>query len=302
MTQRGDQAEEQRASNDNASIAGMICISSCELVRVALRSSRSNESRSVPTHTNPVPIYFRQQTLRTVESSLRFGYTFAMTNASTLCLLYLRTSSATNVNGDSSLRQRDACERYAASQGLEIVQEFYDAAVSGADAVQDRPGFAAMLDRIEGNGVRLILVEDASRFARDLLVQEAGLAMLASRGVRLVTASGDDLTATDDPMRKMLRQIVGAVMEAEKARLVAKLKAARDRKAAQTGKPCGGLPRDMERQAALIELRAEFPDASMRLLSEKLAGRGFLTTEGKPVTVQEISRTLRRLSGLPAVA
>jgi hypothetical protein len=48
-------------------------------------------------------------------------------------------------------------------------------------------GIAALLDRIEGNGVRIVLVEDASRFARDLVVQELGIALLARRGVRLVT-------------------------------------------------------------------------------------------------------------------
>ena len=32
--------------------------------------------------------------------------------------------------------------------------EFYDAAVSGADHIDPRPGFAAMLERIEGNGAR----------------------------------------------------------------------------------------------------------------------------------------------------
>jgi len=41
-----------------------------------------------------------------------------------------------------------------------------------------RPGFAAMLERIEGNGVRTIIVETASRFARDLMVQEVGHAKL----------------------------------------------------------------------------------------------------------------------------
>jgi hypothetical protein len=51
-------------------------------------------------------------------------------------------------------------------------------AVSGADAIDARAGFAAMLKRIEGNGVRTIIVETASRFARDLMVQEVGYAML----------------------------------------------------------------------------------------------------------------------------
>ena len=81
-------------------------------------------------------------------------------------LAYLRTSSAANVDGDSAERQRVAIRAYAERAGIEVVQEFYDAAVSGADPIQTRIGFAAMLDRIEGNGVRLVLVEDASRFAR----------------------------------------------------------------------------------------------------------------------------------------
>ena len=41
-------------------------------------------------------------------------------------------------------------------------------------AIETRPGFAAMLERIESNGVRTILVETANRFARDLMVQEVG--------------------------------------------------------------------------------------------------------------------------------
>ena len=38
------------------------------------------------------------------------------------------------------------------------------------------------------------IVEDASRFARHLLTQEAGIALLVGLGVRVFTAAGDDLT------------------------------------------------------------------------------------------------------------
>ena len=53
-----------------------------------------------------------------------------------------------------------------------------DPAVSGAAPIESRPGFAALLDRVENNGVRVVLVEDASRFARDLVAQELGVLML----------------------------------------------------------------------------------------------------------------------------
>jgi hypothetical protein len=39
--------------------------------------------------------------------------------------------------------------RVQAADGYELVGEFYDAAVSGADPIDARPGFAAMLERIE---------------------------------------------------------------------------------------------------------------------------------------------------------
>ena len=74
-----------------------------------------------------------------------------------------------------------------------------------------------------------MLIEDASRFARELITQELGILSLIKRGVRVLTAAGDDLTATDDPFKKAMRQIAGAFAELEKARLVAKLRHARER-------------------------------------------------------------------------
>ena len=102
-------------------------------------------------------------------------------------LAYLRTSSAANVGNDkdSEKRQRHAIQAFTKQAGLEIVEEFYDAAVSGADPIETRAGFAALLDRIKGNGVRTVIVEDASRFAREVMAQELGITLLISRGVRV---------------------------------------------------------------------------------------------------------------------
>src|SRR5215203_4878315 len=88
-------------------------------------------------------------------------------------LAYLRTSSAANVgtDKDSDKRQRAAIAAFVKSHRFQIVEEFCDPGVSGADPIETRPGFTALLDRIEGNGVRTVVVEDASRFARDLVTQ-----------------------------------------------------------------------------------------------------------------------------------
>ena len=60
---------------------------------------------------------------------------------------YFRTSSSTNVGSDkdSLKRQQDAVRACAAALGFTIVHEYYDAAVSGADRVDSRKGFAEML-------------------------------------------------------------------------------------------------------------------------------------------------------------
>jgi DNA invertase Pin-like site-specific DNA recombinase len=231
-------------------------------------------------------------------------------------LAYLRTSSAANVGSDkdSEKRQRHAIAAFAKRAGYELAGEFYDAAVSGADPIQDRPGFAALLDRIEGNGVRTVIVEDASRFARELMAQELGITLLISRDVRLITASGDDLTASDDPTRKMMRQIAGAFAEYEKARLVAKLKAARERKRQDNGK-CEGRKTRIERAKQIDKavgeaLEQKLSEAmamakrlhraspktgkrlSLRKISAELAAAGHLNERGKPFNPWSIQNML----------
>src|SRR5215470_9822108 len=85
---------------------------------------------------------------------------------------YTRTSSATNCgeDKDSVPRQRKAIQAYANKAGYRIDQWFEDNDVKGADPIDSRPGFAAMIEAIAGNGCRTIVVETASRFARDLIV------------------------------------------------------------------------------------------------------------------------------------
>ena len=164
---------------------------------------------------------------------------------------YLRTSSAANVgeDKDSAKRQRAAIEAYAKASGYAIVDEFYDAAVTGADHVHERKGFAAMLARIEGNGVRVVLVETASRFARDILVQETGWRFLKERGIDLIAVDSPGAFLDDTPTSKMIRQLLGVISEFEKASTVAKL-AGRAAAQAHRHRREGGGPQEPRRGAS----------------------------------------------------
>ena len=217
---------------------------------------------------------------------------------------YYRTSSAANagVDKDSLARQRDAVMAYAKGHGLEIVREFYDAAVSGADPIDRRPGFVDMLAYIHGNGARTILIETANRFARDLAVQLAGHDLLKKRGIELIPVDAPDHFTNDTPTAKMVRQILGSVAEFEKTSLVLKLRGARDRKSIETGRRIEGrrgyrklnpeLVREARRLARKSPLTGEA--RSLRQIAAELAALGYVNGKGQPFAAETVRGLLDR--------
>src|SRR5215208_1503573 len=215
-------------------------------------------------------------------------------------IAYLRTSSAANVGADkdSDRRQREAIAAFGRRAGYEIVAEFYDAAVSGADPIDTRPGFAAMLERIEGNGARTIIVETASRFARDLMVQEVGHSMLRGRGIDLIAADNPGSFIDDTPTAKLVRQVLGAISEFDKAMTVAKLRGARERKRRDVGK-CEGRKCHAELNPELVALvkrlhrhKPKGGRMSLRAISAALAAQGYLNENGRPFAAASIKNML----------
>ena len=224
-------------------------------------------------------------------------------------IAYLRTSSAANVGGDSDKRQREAIARYAKAAGLEVATEFYDAAVSGADPIDQREGFTSLLAWAREHGVRTVIVENASRFARDVVVQETGYRLLTGQGFTLIAADDPDAFTADTPTQDLVRQILGAVAQFEKANLVAKLKAARDRMSRERGRRIEGrkgyavtdpkVTRDGH-EVRLLELAKRLARRSpktgkarsLRAISAELAGAGFTTAAGKPFSASQVQRLI----------
>jgi DNA invertase Pin-like site-specific DNA recombinase len=219
---------------------------------------------------------------------------------------YLRTSSATNVgeDKDTQKRQRSAVGGFAKRAGYDVVAEYSDDGVKGADPVDTRPGFSAMLQHVAGNGVRTVIVEAASRFARDLITQETGWRFLQDAGITLIAADSPDAFLDDTPTAVMIRQILGSVSQFEKAMLVAKLRGARERKKAITGK-CGGRKSYAERspEAVLLAKRlARYPikgrKRSLRNIAAELEAQGHLTATGTRYSAIAISNMV----ATPAIA
>ena len=203
----------------------------------------------------------------------------------TAAIAYLRTSSDTNVGADkdSDKRQRAAIARFAKASGYQITDEFYDDDVKGDVEVLSRPGFSALMDRIESNGVRTVIVEDAGRFARKLTVQEMAIEALTRDGVTVFTASGENLTDSDDPHRVAMRQMKGVFYQLDKAILIRRLKAARDRKSKELGRKI-----DVRKTVDVVYPEAtqrakylrRYKKMSLREIASTLASEGH-TTRGK---------------------
>src|SRR6478672_6466035 len=222
-----------------------------------------------------------------------------MANGLQPAVAYLRTSSAANVGADkdSDKRQRAAIDAFAKHARFTIVDEYYDA-VSGADPDQ-RPGFAEMLQSLAANCAKTIIVESPNRFARDLAVQLAGHDMLKALGISIIPASAPDFFTEDTPTAVLVRQVLGAIAQFEKASNVAKLAAARKRKREREGRCEGRKPlRETRREvvAPARSLRRRRPKGgqlSLRSVSKELAARGFLNELGKPYAAKSVASMLR---------
>jgi DNA invertase Pin-like site-specific DNA recombinase len=212
-----------------------------------------------------------------------------MTSDGPTAIAYYRTSSAANVDGDSEQRQRAAVMAYAERAGVTVAAEFYDAAVSGADPIDQRPGFRAVLVALRESGARTIIVETANRFARDLIVQETGWRYLQQLGIELIAADSPGAFLDETPTAVLIRQVLGAVAQFEKAALVAKLRAARDRAGRKGGRRAIAVT--MPAAAA----RARALTGSLRGIARQLAAEGHSSGSGRPFSPRIIAQMRRPL-------
>lgn len=212
-------------------------------------------------------------------------------------ITYLRVSGADQIKGDGFQRQRVACQAYATSSGMELVGEYIEA-ISGTFDGLERPVFATMLERIAGNGVRVVLIERADRLARDLMVSEALLCQLRKLGVQVFeSCSGLELTDASDPSRIMIRQMLGAVAEFNKRELVGKLAKAR-RRIRDNGQRCEGRKpfgaRAGESATLATMLALSKAGVSLRGVVRQLEAQALPTRSGRPWSPESVRLILAR--------
>lgn len=162
---------------------------------------------------------------------------------------YLRVSGRGQLSGDGFPRQNQAIRQYAKTSGIHIVHTFEERGVSGATDLDHRPALSALIEALHADGVKTVIVERVDRLARDLLVQESIIADLKRNGFEVISVAEPDL-CSDDPSRVLMRQVLGAFAQYEKAMIVGKLRGARQRKRAKQGRCEGRQPYGVHRGEA----------------------------------------------------
>jgi len=119
------------------------------------------------------------------------------------------------------------------------------------------------------------------------------MALFAGQGHQLVAVDSPEAFLSDTPTAVLVRQVLGAVSQFEKASLVAKLAAARKRQRRQPGK-CEGRKGYRETHPALVE-RARVLRRGGRTLAQvaaALASQGMVAGTGRPFAPAQIARLL----------
>jgi DNA invertase Pin-like site-specific DNA recombinase len=139
-------------------------------------------------------------------------------------VLYARFSPRRNAElCESCEHQLARLREYCEHEGIGIVGEFADEALSGGDALEDRPGmFDAASAAKKGD---LFIVTAWDRLFRDV---EKGLVfrtMLERKGVTIVSAT-EPATNDDSPLAKLMRTLALAFAEYERELTRARTRAA----------------------------------------------------------------------------
>ncbi|MEM1346876.1 MAG: recombinase family protein, partial [Pseudomonadota bacterium] len=126
-------------------------------------------------------------------------------------VIYCRVSSVAQVQDGHGLEsQATRCREYAARKGYTVVETFHEKAVSGG--LMERPAFTAMLAfiRRHADTGMVVVIDDISRFARDIESHWALRRTLTDMGGRLESPS---LTFGEDSDSVLIENLLASVSQ-----------------------------------------------------------------------------------------
>tara|TARA_Y100000593_G_scaffold81648_1_gene152855 strand:- start:16 stop:720 length:705 start_codon:yes stop_codon:yes gene_type:complete len=222
----------------------------------------------------------------------------------TMVVEYLRVSGKGQLEGDGQTRQRKANERFARRYGYNIAGSFFDGGVSGVTEFEARDELRALFDFVRENGIKVCLVENASRISRELMAGEVILNRFRELGCQVIeSASGVDLTNPEgDATKELIQRILSCVAEFQKKVDVAKLAEARARVRKVRGKCEGrkayGEESEQERETIALMRKLRRKRSGRRMgyhsIAKELNERGIASRTGSQWHANAVRRILMR--------
>ena len=225
--------------------------------------------------------------------------------ASGRAIAYLRVSTESQADSGLGLEaQQAAIEAAAARLGLSVIDTFTDSAVSGGLALEYRPALVAALDAIRAGDVLMVAKRD--RLGRDVLNVAMIERLVERRGARVHSAAGEG-TDDDGPTGRLMRQIIDAFAEYERALIRARTRAAMAA-AKKRGQRVGQIPFGMalgddgrklvpnqDERAVLAEIhRLRNRGYALFTIAEELNARGWRNRQNRPWLANFIGQLLSR--------
>ena len=220
-------------------------------------------------------------------------------------LAYLRVSTDKQADGGLGLAvQEKAVRAYLRERRTRAARFFEDRGVSGA--VEDRPALTELLDALRLGDV--VVVARLDRLARDLLTQEFLLRDIKQRGADLVSCSAAEADYLQDdphdPTRKLIRHVLGAVSEFERALIRLRLQRGRALKAENGGFAYGSppfgfraeggelVPVHEEQEAIALARKLHHSGSSLREIGNALTHEGHRSKRGGAWHPSTVARLL----------
>jgi DNA invertase Pin-like site-specific DNA recombinase len=222
---------------------------------------------------------------------------------------YVRVSTDRQAEEGVGLEvQEQAVRSWARANGHRVVAICQDEGVSGSKGLETRMGLPEALSLVKDAKAPGLVVY---RFARDLVIQETLLAELRRMGAAVFTTSAAETgylsDDPDDPSRKLIRQVLGAVAEYERGMISLRLRSGPARKAEKGGFAYGApgfgyraeakeLVGDDKEQAALARIsELHAAGASLRENAATLQAEGHRPKRSSRWHPGTLARTMTRL-------
>lgn len=227
---------------------------------------------------------------------------------------YLRVSTAKQRDGLGPDEQRAAIAAWAKTNKHTITEYIQDA-ISGADEIANRTGWAEVEDALRSKTAEAVVVSRLDRLARDLVVQETLIQRVGKLGSRVFsTREGENDNLVDDPedpTRKLIRSFLGALAAYDREMTVLRLRNARKAKAKRGGYAHGAPPYGWTGTGGKLQKVPKEQAALGRILTLHEQGQSTraiaatLTAEGHPTkrkgtwTSPVVSRIIARAQHRP---